>query len=162
VGAIIPERWAASNRNGGRDRVGIRTPRRALGDLSGNAVRFGRASDVMAAGEGIETVLSLRGVLPELPIAAALSAAHLAAFIPPAPLRRLYIAADNDPAGRLAAQSLTQRAQATGIEALTLSPTLGDFNDDLRRLGSLALAAAIRVQLVPEDVARFWRSGSWA
>jgi hypothetical protein len=35
---------------------------------------------------------------------------------------------------------------------------LGDFNDDLRTLGSDALAAALRVQLAPEDVERFWRS----
>ena len=42
----------------------IDTPRRAMGDLLGNAVRFGVANDVLAAGEGIETMLSLRCVLP--------------------------------------------------------------------------------------------------
>lgn len=36
-----------------------------------------------------------------------------------------------------------------------LSPTLGDFNEDLRTLGVGALRAAIRQQLAPEDVARF-------
>jgi hypothetical protein len=36
----------------------IDTPRRAMGDLLGDAVRFGVANDVLAAGEGIETVLS--------------------------------------------------------------------------------------------------------
>jgi hypothetical protein len=44
----------------------IDTPRRAMGDLLGNAVRFGMANDVLAAGEGIETMLSLRCVLPSL------------------------------------------------------------------------------------------------
>ena len=48
----------------------IDTPRRAMGDLLGNAVRFGVASDVLAAGEGIETMLSLRCALPSLPMAA--------------------------------------------------------------------------------------------
>jgi hypothetical protein len=38
----------------------IATPRRAMGDLLGNTVRFGIAADILAAGEGIETVLSLR------------------------------------------------------------------------------------------------------
>ncbi|MCK1494946.1 DNA primase, partial [Bradyrhizobium sp. 180] len=57
----------------------IDTPRRAMGDLLGNAVRFGVADDVLAAGEGIETMLSLRCVLPTMPMAAALSANHLAA-----------------------------------------------------------------------------------
>src|SRR3546814_634674 len=58
----------------------IDTPRRAMGELLGNAVRFGVARDVMAAGEGIETMLSLRCVLPDLPTSAALSAAHLASL----------------------------------------------------------------------------------
>ena len=35
----------------------IDTPRRAMGDLLGNAVRFGVVDDVLAAGEGIETML---------------------------------------------------------------------------------------------------------
>ncbi len=35
-----------------------------MGDLLGNAVRFGAGNEVTAAGEGIETVLSLRSVLP--------------------------------------------------------------------------------------------------
>ena len=38
----------------------IDTPRRAMGDLLGNAVRFGVVDDALAAGEGIETMLSLR------------------------------------------------------------------------------------------------------
>ena len=135
----------------------VETPRRAMGHLLGNAVRFGRALDVMAAGEGIETMLSLRSVTPTLPVAAALSANHLGALVLPPTLRRLYIARDNDPAGRRAMDVLAERAQAGGIEALALAPTLGDFNDDLRQLGPEALALAIRVQLVPEDVARFWR-----
>jgi len=141
----------------GQRKAPITTPRRAMGHLLGNAVRFGRACDVMAAGEGIETMLSLPGILPLLPLAAALSAAHLTATRLPATLRRLYIVRDNDPAGRRAAETLTVRAQAAGIEALTLTPVLGDFNDDLRQLGVCALATAIRPQLAAEDVVRFWR-----
>ena len=136
----------------------VETPRRAMGHLLGNAVRFGRTLDVMAAGEGIETMLSLRRVMPTLPLVAALSANHLAALLLPSTLRRLYIARDNDPAGQRAADLLAVRAQRGGIEALVLAPTLGDFNDDLRQLGPDALAAAFRVQIVPEDVDRFWRS----
>ena len=70
-----------------------------MGDLLGHAVRFGVADDVLAAGEGIETMLSLRCVLPTMPMVAALSAAHLAALLLPDTLRRLYIARDDDPAG---------------------------------------------------------------
>ncbi|MGY4489697.1 hypothetical protein ACVWWR_008943 [Bradyrhizobium sp. LM3.2] len=77
----------------------IDTPRRAMGDLLGNAVRFGVVDDVLAAGEGIETMLSLRYVLPSMPMAAALSANHLSAMVLPTGLRRLYIARDLDAAG---------------------------------------------------------------
>ena len=37
----------------------------------------------------------------------------------------------------------------------TLSPTLGDFNEDLRRLGVDELRASLRMQLAAEDVLRF-------
>jgi hypothetical protein len=133
----------------------IDTPRRAMGDLLGNAVRFGVANDVLAAGEGIETMLSLRCVLPTLPMAAALSANHLAALLLPPTLRRLYIARDNDAAGDGAAIALTERAQSAGVEAITWSSRRGDFNEDLRGLGLDALRAALRVELIAQDVARF-------
>ena len=51
--------------------------------FSASAVRFGVPGDVMAAGEGIETILSLRCALPDMAMAAALSANHLAAILFP-------------------------------------------------------------------------------
>ncbi|TWB86839.1 Toprim domain-containing protein [Bradyrhizobium macuxiense] len=133
----------------------IDTPKRAMGDLLGHAVRFGVAGEVMAAGEGIETMLSLRCALPTMPMVAALSAAHLSAILLPDTLRRLYIARDNDPAGDGAVAALIDRAQEAGIEAIVISPRLGDFNEDLRLLGFDALRVASRVQVVAQDVARF-------
>jgi hypothetical protein len=135
----------------------VGTPRRAMGDLLGHAVRFGVARDVLAAGEGIETMLSLRWALPTMPMAAALSAHHLAALLLPLTLRRLYIARDADAAGDMALAALTERAEAAGIEALALSPRMGDFNEDLRAFGLGALRAALRIQLAPQDVLRFMR-----
>lgn len=139
----------------GKAKAPISTQRRAMGLLLGNGVRFGRASDVLAAGEGIETMLSLRCVMPTLPIIAALSANHLAAVLLPNGLRRLYIARDNDPAGRHAADTLAERAHAAGIEAFPLIPALGDFNDDLRQLGLSALADGVRAQIDRADAERF-------
>jgi len=139
----------------GRGKAPIDTPRRAMGDLLGNAVRFGVANDVLAAGEGIETLLSLRCVLPTLPMAAALSANHLAAMLLPPTLRRLYIARDDDAAGDAAVTALTDRANAAGIEAIAWSPRLGDFNEDLRTFGIDELRAAMHTQLAPQDVVRF-------
>ncbi|MGY0576211.1 DUF7146 domain-containing protein [Bradyrhizobium sp. RDM12] len=133
----------------------IDTPRRAMGDLLGNAVRFGVVDDVLAAGEGVETMLSLRYVLPTMPMAAALSANHLSAMLLPTGLRRLYIARDADVAGDTVHAVLTQRAADAGIEAIALSPRLGDFNEDLHVFGCDTLRAALRFQLVPEDIVRF-------
>ena len=139
----------------------VDTPRRAMGHLLGHAVRFGPAGDVMAAGEGIETMLSLRCVMPTMAMVAALSAAHLGAILFPATLRRLYIVRDDDPAGDGAVAGLFDRAQSAGIEAMVLSPRCGDFNEDLRNFDINALRAALRIQLTPEDVGRFLSTRVW-
>ena len=147
----------------GGGKAAMPSPRRALGHLLGNGVRFGVARDVLAAGEGVETVLALRTALPALPMVAALSAGHLAALRLPPMLRRLYVARDNDAAGRRAAERLGNHAESLGIEALVLTPLGGDVNDDLLAHGVTALRAHLRAQLALEDVARFWagRERSW-
>lgn len=109
-------------------------PRRALGNLLGNGVRFGAIDDTLAATEGIETALALKTVLPELPVVAALSAAHLAAFIPPVTVRRLYVAHDNDEAGRMALERLRERL-AEALDICPLAPRGKDYNDDLLTFG---------------------------
>jgi hypothetical protein len=139
----------------GRDKAPIDSPRRAMGHLLGHGVRFGIVADIMAAGEGIETMLSLRAILPTLPMVAALSANHLAALLFPPTLRRLYVARERDPAGNAAMASLGQRAEAVGIKTLGLSPRFDDFNEDLCRLGTENLRASVRQQLDPQDVVRF-------
>ena len=130
-------------------------PRRAMGHLLGHGVRFGLAGDVMAFGEGIETMLSLREVAPALPLVAGLSAAHLAALLFPAGLRRLYVAREDDPAGRAAWAALNERALPLGIAVHPLEPQRDDLNTDLRRFGSARLAENLRPQLTPVDAARF-------
>src|SRR3546814_2185747 len=87
-------------------------PRRAIGHLFGHGVRFGLAGEVMAFGEGIETMLSLHEIAPRLPLVAGLSAAHLAALEFAAPLRRLYVARERDGAGRAAFATLAERTRS--------------------------------------------------
>jgi len=132
----------------------IGAPRRALGHLLGNGVRFGVAADVLVTGEGIETLLSLRCVMPTIPMVAALSAGHLATLSLPTALERLYIACDADTAGWRAYERLARRAQAAGVKAIRLHPCGGDFNDDLRAQGPTALRAALAVQIARKDLAR--------
>ena len=149
--------WLAPD---GFGKAPVDSPRRAMGRLLGHAVRFGAADDVLAVGEGIETMLTLRFALPAMPMAAALSANHLAALLLPLTLRRLYIAHDADAAGYMALAALTERAEAAGIEALALSPRIGDFNDDLRAFGLGALRAALRIRLAPQGIVRLMRKGT--
>jgi hypothetical protein len=136
----------------------VADPRRSLGHLLGNAIWLGRRSDqpvtVMAAGEGFETMASLSTVMPLLPVAAAISANHLASLVLPPGCRRLYIAADADAAGRHGIERLSRRAGAAGIVSFVLRPRLGDFNDDLRSLGPDRLVASLREQLVADDAGR--------
>lgn len=139
----------------GNAKAQVATPRRAMGHILGHAVRFGDADDVMAIGEGIETMLSLREVLPRLPCAAASSSSHLAAFDFPPSVRRLYVARDRDAAGDAAFGILSGRARASGVELRSLTPRLGDFNDDLRQLGPSTLAGHVFAQLPESDLMRF-------
>jgi hypothetical protein len=139
------------------EKAPLADPRRALGQLLGNGVRFGRATDVLAAGEGIETMLALKSVLPDLPMIAALSANHLAALDLAPMLVRLYVARDRDAAGRLAAERLHARGRDAGIEVRDLMPARSDFNVDLGRLGPDGMLARLADQLAPADVLRFVR-----
>ena len=131
------------------DKAPLDNPRRALGHLFGNGVRFGIASDILAAGEGIETMLALKSALPLLPMIAGLSANHLTVLDLPPALRRLYIARDNDKAGLYAAKRLRERAAS--IDVRELVPVHKDFNHDLCQLGHDRLRARLADQLDPGD-----------
>ncbi|WP_299212270.1 toprim domain-containing protein [uncultured Tateyamaria sp.] len=126
--------------------------RKAMGNLLGHAVRVGTPSDIIAVGEGLETMLSLRQALAGLPIAAALSGNHLAAFDPPTDLCRLYVAIDNDEAGQAAFGTLTDRFEDIDLQLLPLRPMLDDFNSDLREYGIDKMRSHLRPQLSPVDV----------
>lgn len=130
-------------------------PRRSLGQLLGNGVRFGMAADVLTAGEGIETMLALKSVLPTLPMVAALSANHLAALLFTPALVRLYVARDNDAAGCRAVDRLSARGIAAGLDVRPLVPMAEDFNADLLRFGPDIMRARLAEQFSPEDARRF-------
>ena len=117
-----------------KDKAQISSPRRSLGAILGNGVRFGRIDDVVLVGEGIETMLSIKSVLPRIPTVEALSASHLAAWEFPAGPRRLIIACDNDEAGRQAARRLKERARRIAIDMLTITSLRSDFNSDRRAM----------------------------
>jgi hypothetical protein len=143
--------WLAPD---GQGKADVATPRRAMGHLLGNAVRFSPCDQVLALGEGIETMLSVSQAAPGLPVWAALSSGHLGAVLLPEGLQRLYIAVDRDPAGQRAVERLSTRAAEVGVRVIVLEPRLGDFNDDLRADGMEALRQHLAKQIEPEDLHR--------
>jgi len=122
--------------------------RRILGRAKGNAVFLGGRGDAALVGEGLETVLSLAGVVDGVRLYAALSAAKLAAWRWPEDARLLFVAVDNDNngAGARASGRLIERAAAVALAADPLYPRAGDFNDDLRADGFETLRRRISDQ----------------
>lgn len=139
----------------GNGKAPIRTPRLVMGDLLGNAVRFGAPGEALVVGEGLETMLSVSSLIPHLPMNAALSANHLAALQLPPRLKRLYIAIDNDVPGRTAAQHLIFRTMDDVDHVRLLVPMRDDWNSDLRETGKEATLERLLSQLHPDDLLYF-------
>lgn len=122
-------------------------PKRSLGCVRGNAVRFGTPAPMIAVAEGIENALSIRTALPRLTCHAALTAGNLASYRPPAIVSHLLIAMDDDDTGRWAAQALADRSRHAGLSVTILKPRNADHNRDLCALGLAACRASLRDQL---------------
>lgn len=124
-------------------------PKRVLGQLYGNAIRFGKGKpkEDLIVGEGLENVLSVGTALPEFDLASCLTANHLGVFDPPTHVKRLWIARDKDAAGEAAAMRLRARADAHGLICFDLIPKLDDFNDDLVEHGLDGLHEQLAAQM---------------
>ena len=123
----------------------IESPKRILGQLHGHAIRFwsGSPRSDLIVGEGLENTLSVGTALPEFDLASCLTASHLGLFIPPPGIQRIWIARDNDEAGRNASKKLRNQPESLGIACGELVPAMGDFNDDLRAFGRDALRRSL-------------------
>ncbi len=120
----------------------------------GCAVHFGKPTDVLGVAEGIETALSVKEALPDLPMWAALSASFMDSLDIPDTVKKLYIFYDKDKsgAGRKAATKLATRYAPEGVEIYLVEPPMGipsdskgvDFNDVLLAQGKDAIVAAYR------------------
>ena len=123
----------------------IENPKRILGQIYGNAVRFwsGPGHADLIVGEGLENTLSVGTALPEFDLASCLTATHLSLFIPPPSVKRIWIARDNDVAGAAASQKLRNLLTTIGINYGDLVPRLWDFNEDLLEFGQGALRQSL-------------------
>jgi hypothetical protein len=152
----VHRHWLARD---GRGKAPFPEPKRSIGVVLGSAVRVGQAAEILAAGEGLETVLSPRSALPGLAVAATTSAAHLGAFRPPAGVRRLYVMHDGDAAADEAFERLQGTCRREGAEAIALRSPRGDLNQGLYDLGFERFRAMMLEQLASADRARLAPSG---
>ncbi|HEX2842132.1 DUF7146 domain-containing protein [Hyphomicrobium sp.] len=132
-------------------KANLEFPRLAMGNVLGHGIRLGQAHDVMAAGEGLETMLALRSLMPLMPVVTATSASHLGGLLLPPTLKRLYIAVDNDPAGLVAAEQLAFRHIDEALEIRLLISMFDDWNTDLMRLGAAFTIRQLLPQLAPQE-----------
>jgi DNA primase len=109
----------------------------SLGPLADGAVRLAPAAEVMAVCEGWETGLSALQLFG-MPVWASLGASRMHRVRLPDIVRRVVIFADNDAAGREAAERTAQVHRDLGRVVEIRLPANGiDFNDELIARGTM-------------------------
>lgn len=111
--------------------TGLRLARKTVGQVPpGAAVRLSPAAEDMLVGEGVVTTLSAMDRFG-LPGWALMAANNLAAWRPPAFVRRVLIAADRGQVGEAAAMRLRHRLVLDGldVEVSWPEPPFGDWNE---------------------------------
>ena len=115
----------------GRLASGLRLTRKTVGLVpAGAAVRLAPAAAEMLVGEGGVTTLCAMDRF-QLPGWALMAANNLAAWTPPAQVRRVLIAADRGAVGEGAAARLRRRLVPGGLEVRIVlpDPPFGDWNE---------------------------------
>jgi hypothetical protein len=120
--------------DGKGNKAPVSPAKKILGKLSGGYTPFGFPQDTLILAEGIETSLSLYAMF-QVPVWATLSSTNMAnVSLPPLPLAQsVYIAQDNDGAGRNAVRKAADRFWREGRRVVLMEPPghLNDFNDYL-------------------------------
>ncbi len=120
--------------DGNGNKAPVSPPKKILGKLSGGYTPFGTPQNILILAEGIETALSLYAMF-QTPVWATLSATNMATVkLPPLPLAQVvYIAQDNDEAGRKASLKAADKLWREGRKVILMNPpdNLNDFNDYL-------------------------------
>jgi putative DNA primase/helicase len=118
----------------GKTKLATDDPRKMFGVTSGGFIVLGDISSKarrLVIGEGVETTLSAMEILG-CPGLAALNAGNLPKVSPPM-VKEIVIAADDDEAGRKAAEDAARRLTGAGHRVrIALPPDGGDWNDALR------------------------------
>lgn len=124
--------WLADD---GRGKAAVPKPKLSLGRVRGGAIRLGELDGTgsVTVCEGPEDGLSLATMLGR-PVWVAAGASFLPAMQFPPEVQSVLIGADNDPAGRDAADKAARAYAGRGLAVRILRPLPGfkDFNDELR------------------------------
>lgn len=124
--------WLAHD---GKRKADVAKPKRSLGHIKGGAIRLGEPGEpgLLTVCEGPEDGLSLLEMLGR-PVWVAAGATFLPAMQFPPEVRSILIGADNDPAGREAADKAALAFTDRGLTVRIFRPLEGfkDFNDELR------------------------------
>lgn len=117
----------------GACKASIKAPRQTTGSLALGAVRLAPATAVLGLAKGVETGLSAME-LTGVPIWCALTSGQMDMVEVP-DVREVHIFADDDDAGRAAAERTAERHSRTGRRVQIRFPPAGckDWNDALRR-----------------------------
>jgi DNA primase len=118
-------------------KLGVANPKLTLGQVRGNAIHLGEATDRLIICEGLEDGLTLYQELG-VPVWVACGASFLHLLALPDTVRSLTIAADNDPPGEKAAWRAVDAHSTGGRVPSIMRPSSGfaDFNDELRGIES--------------------------
>jgi putative DNA primase/helicase len=118
----------------GTNKANIDPNRMSLCATTGGALRLGEGGDALIIGEGIETSLSIMQ-LYGAPAWAALSSSGMQSIVIPAAYTTVVVAADNDPVGLAAANTLRRRLLLQGRTVRVIKPAESgrDFNDVLAK-----------------------------
>ena len=124
--------WLAHD---GRGKADVPKPKLSLGQVKGGAIRLGDldSTGFLTVCEGPEDGLSLLDMLGG-PVWVAAGASFLPAMQFPPDVRSIVIGADNDPAGRSAADDAARAYAERGLSVRIIRPLewAKDFNDELR------------------------------
>jgi predicted P-loop ATPase len=127
-------------------KANVSPPRKTLGAVGGGAVRLAKPRDgLIGLAEGIETALAVTTACPDLPAWSTLSSIGMESIVLPPDIAHVVLLADNDHAGRRAADVAAAKLEMAGRRVfLALPPREGDdFNDLLLREGPAAVQAAV-------------------
>lgn len=127
-------------------KAAVSPARKTLGAVGGGAVRLAEPRNgLIGLAEGIETALAVMTACPTLPTWSVLSARGMERVVLPPEVTRVVLLADNDDAGRGAAETVATKLITEGRRVFIARPTRpgDDFNDLLLREGAAAVADAV-------------------